>query len=107
VTAEEWRRFAEVGGFRQFERRQPVPDQEPHREGWLPNAVPERDIEAVPKMTWKIWGSERDSLFEGTEEEVKDKYAAEYVEREDLFIEDPDGNEYIWDVTAKEWRHLQ
>lgn len=85
--------------------------QEPHREAWLPNEMLEGELEGVRVApgppAWKIWGDKPDSLFEGTEEEVKDEYAAEYVGREDTYIEDPHGNEYIWDVIAGEWRLLQ
>jgi hypothetical protein len=82
MTEAEWRRFRDVGGFKQFE-------------------LPRKGI-----MTWKIWGDSKDPLFEGTEDEVKTAYKASYAKRDDTYVEDPDGNEFVYSTATKEFRQI-
>lgn len=50
-------------------------------------------------LTWKVWGNEHDPLFEGTEEEAKDFLRAN-ADREDAYLEDPDGREFMLDESG-------
>lgn len=62
-------------------------------------------MSTVPNPSWKVWGdSGGDPLFEGTEEDAKEVIKTKYADRTDVYLEDPDGREYMLAESGRlEW----
>jgi hypothetical protein len=51
---------------------------------------------------WLVWGDKMKPLVQGLEDEVK-KYVKDHPERNDLYIQDPEGTEYAYDQDTDTW----
>lgn len=49
----------------------------------------------IPNPSWKVWCDNRDPLFEGGENEAKEYLKTQCTERDDVYLEDPDGREFM------------